>query len=84
MSKNDIILPGFSPQCKLLKTVTHGSIQDALDGAEIQRDHPEDFAIAVMKPNGGFHRHSLVCMRIDEFARLIAALPPLDARRRGC
>lgn len=70
--KSDVILNGFSIECKLHASVTHGLIQTAIDEAEVQRDNEDDFAIAVVKPNGGFKHHTLVCMRIDEFARLVS------------
>ena len=67
MGNNDIIMPGWSIECKLLKRPSFGEILSAVKQAEAAKEHESDIAVAVIKRNGDRDEDSLFVMRKSEF-----------------
>ena len=67
--KNDIIVAGFSIECKLLKRPTYKQMFDACIQAETNSENIIDIPIAVVKKNlqGLKDKVALVVMRLGTF-----------------
>lgn len=52
IGKTDVISPGWSIECKLLKTVSFQIMLDAALQAETNRPEPDDIPIAIVKKKG--------------------------------
>ncbi|RMD59756.1 hypothetical protein D6833_11005 [Candidatus Parcubacteria bacterium] len=68
--KSDVILSGWSVECKLLSRPTYGKMVAAAKQAERNRENDDDYAIAVVKRKGQYDRDAIVIMRFEEFLRL--------------
>jgi len=67
--KNDIIVAGFSIECKLLKRPTYQQMFDACIQAENSAESIIDIPIAIVKKNkqGLKDKDALVVMRLETF-----------------
>ena len=67
--KNDIIVKGFSIECKLLKRPTYQQMYDACIQAESSAEEVIDIPIAIVKKNrqGLKDEDALVIMRLKTF-----------------
>jgi hypothetical protein len=67
--KNDIIVAGFSIECKLLKRPTYQQMFDACVQAESSAENIIDIPIAIVKKNkqGLKDKDALVIMRLETF-----------------
>ena len=68
-SRNDIIAPGWSLECKLLKTPHYQSMLDACKQAERTRESKWDIPVSITKRKNDRDKDALVCMRLEEFAK---------------
>ena len=64
---NDIIVDGFSIECKLLSRPSFGEILSATLQAEAAKEHPDDIAVAIVKRKYDDDADALFVMRRDEF-----------------
>lgn len=67
--KNDIIVDGWSIECKLLSRPSYGAMFQAILQAENARESENDIPIAIVKKKGARDANSLVCMRLEEFEK---------------
>ena len=67
--KSDIILDGFSIECKLLKQAGWQKILDACKQAEANRESDLEIPIAIIKKNsrGILDKDSIVAIRLEIF-----------------
>ena len=67
--KSDVIAPGFSIECKLLKRPTYQQMYDACKQAERNAESALDTPIAIVKKNrqGLKDLDALVVMRLETF-----------------
>ena len=65
--KNDIIVDGWSIECKLLKRPTYQQMFDACMQAEKNKEKETDIPIAVVKKSGVRDNNALVIMRLEQF-----------------
>jgi hypothetical protein len=65
--KNDIIVDGWSIECKLLKRPTYQQMMDACLQAEAAKENDLDIPIAIVKKNGVRDKNALVIMRLEQF-----------------
>lgn len=65
--KSDIILPGWSIECKLLKNVYWSSLVGAILQAERNRSNPNEIPIAIVKQLMSRDKDSIVAMRLETF-----------------
>jgi hypothetical protein len=65
--KNDIIVDGWSIECKLLSRPTYQQMFDACIQAEKAMETPLDIPIAVVKKKGVKDTDTLVIMRLEQF-----------------
>lgn len=65
--KNDIIVNGWSIECKLLKRPTYQQMMNAILQAEAAAEAETDIPIAIVKKNGVRDKNSLVIMRLERF-----------------
>ena len=64
--KNDIILDGWSIECKLLSRPSFGQMVQAFDQA-VAAGEPGDIPIAIIKKKFDADSNALVVMKLDEF-----------------
>lgn len=65
--KNDIIVDGFSIECKLLKRPTYQQMFNACLQAESNKEKETDIPIAIVKKSGVNDKNALVIMRLEQF-----------------
>jgi len=65
--KNDIIVNGWSIECKLLKRPTYQQMFDACIQAEKNKEETNDIPIAIVKKSGVRDNNALVIMRLEQF-----------------
>lgn len=65
--KNDIIVDGWSIECKLLKRPTYQQMFDACLQAESNKEKDNDIPIAIVKKSGVRDDNALVIMRLEQF-----------------
>ena len=64
--KNDIIIEGWSIECKLLSRPSFGQMSTAFDQA-VDASEPGDIPIAIIKKKFDADANALVVMKLDEF-----------------
>lgn len=64
---SDIIVDGWSVECKLLSRPSYSLMLDACLQAERERPHPTDIPVAVVKRKGDLDKNALVIMRLETF-----------------
>jgi len=67
---SDVIVPGWSIECKLLARPSFGVMLAACRQAEGERDNPQDIPLAIIKRKYDADDDALVCMRLQEFPRI--------------
>jgi hypothetical protein len=67
--KNDVIVDGWSIECKLLSRPSYQNKLDACRQAENNAESPYDIPVAVIKRKGRGtkNKDALVCMRLETF-----------------
>ena len=65
--KNDIIVDGWSPECKLLGRPSFQDCLNAAKQAEAAKENLADIAVAIVKRKGDDDADSLFIMRKNEF-----------------
>lgn len=73
--RNDIIVDGYSIECKLLSRPTFQQMMDACVQAEDSRDDIFDIPLAIVKKKGDRVKNSLVIMRMEQFERFFVSRP---------
>jgi len=64
---SDVILEGFSLECKKLRNPLPGDMSKALAQAEEAKESPNDIAIAFIARNGSPYRDAMSLMRWSDF-----------------
>ncbi len=72
---SDVILEGFSLECKKLRNPLPGDMTKALAQAEAAKDSASDFAIAFIARNGRPYKHAMSIMRCPDFFEMVDAMP---------
>ena len=72
---SDVILEGFSLECKKLRNPLPGDMTKALAQAEEAKESPNDIAIAFIARNGSPYRDAMSLMRWSEFFEMVDAMP---------
>jgi hypothetical protein len=70
---SDVILEGFSLECKKLRNPLPGDMTKALAQAEAAKESPNDYAIAFIARNGSPYRDAMSLMRWSEFFEMVDA-----------
>ena len=64
---NDVIVDGWSIECKLLARPSFGEMLAAAIQAENAKEHSDDIAVAIVKRKHDLDENALVIMRKQEF-----------------
>lgn len=77
--KPDLICPGWSVECKLMRRIGYQDFLDAAHQAERDKENAGDIPIAIVKRLGERDSDSLVVMRLETFGEhFINAIPQTD------
>ncbi len=80
---SDVILEGFSLECKKLRNPLPGDMTKALTQAEAAKESPSDFAIAFIARNGSPYRDAMSLMKWSDFFLLVNA-PCIPGKDEPC
>lgn len=67
MGKSDIIVDGWSVECKLLSRPTYQQMFDACKQAETNKENELEIPVAIVKKKYAKDDDALVIMRLEEF-----------------
>jgi hypothetical protein len=73
--KSDLILDGYSVECKLLSRPSFSTMLEAANQAERNAESPGDIPLAIVKRKGDLDINALVVMRLETFKEFFVNCP---------